>query len=109
MKNDIVQILYVAPNAGISKKTGNAYDMRMAQCIVEIVNEETGAPEPLIGEMLLPEKFKDIPPGRYQVVYCPGVTREKRVEGRVGEMIPVAGQAVRPVAAPAAPAASAKA
>ena len=55
MKN-IINILYVAKVAGRSKKTGNDYDMRMAQCVVERVNPETGAPEPLIGELVLPER-----------------------------------------------------
>lgn len=100
MKN-IIQILYVAKVAGRSKKTGNDYDMRMAQCIVERL-DENGAPAPLIGELVLPEKFKDTAPGRYEVTFEVSVSQDKRIGSQVSSMIPVPVGA-RP-AAPAAPA-----
>lgn len=101
MKN-VVNIIYVQQIAGKSKKTGNDYDMRMAQCIVERTNPETGAPEPLIGELVLPEKFKDTAPGRYEVTFALAVDKVKRVGSVVTDMVPVA-----PAARAAAPAAAA--
>jgi len=92
MKN-IIQIIYVEVVAGTSRKTGNAYDMRMAQCIVERVNAETGAPQPLIGELVLPEKFKDTPPGRYEVEFEVSVDRDKRIGSVVSSMVLVQTQA----------------
>lgn len=105
MKN-IIQILYVAKVAGRSKKTGNDYDMRMAQCIVERL-DENGAPAPLIGELVLPEKFKDTAPGRYEVEFEVSVSQDKRIGSVVSSMVPVASHA-RAVApsAPGAPAAA---
>lgn len=104
MKN-IIQILYVAKVAGRSKKTGNDYDMRMAQCIVERF-DENGAPAPLIGELVLPERFKDTAPGRYEVTFEVSVSQDKRIGSQVASMTAIPAQA-RPQApaAPAAPAA----
>ncbi|MDQ1921568.1 hypothetical protein [Massilia pseudoviolaceinigra] len=100
MKN-IIQIIYVAVVSGTSRKTGNAYDMRMAQCIVERNNPETGAPEPLIGELVLPEKFKETLPGRYEVEFEVSVDRDKRIGSVVSSMVPVQVQA-RPAPTPKA-------
>lgn len=104
MKN-IINILYVAKVAGRSKKTGNDYDMRMAQCVVERL-DENGAPAPLIGELVLPEKFKDTMPGRYEVEFEVSVSQDKRIGSVVSSMVPVpAGRA--PAAVAPAPAAKA--
>jgi hypothetical protein len=95
MKN-IITVVGVNKVAGTSKKSGNAYDMRMAQCIVELTDDQ-GNPAPLIGELVLPEKFKDTPPGRYEVTFEVMVDRDRRIGSRVSSMTPVS----RP--APAAP------
>lgn len=102
MKN-IIQVLYVAKVAGRSKKTGNDYDMRMAQCVVERTDPETGAPAPLIGELVLPEKFKDTPPGRYEVEFEVSVSQDKRIGSVVSSMVPApaGGRAAAPAPAPA--------
>jgi len=97
MKN-IINILFVAKVAGRSKKTGNDYDMRMAQCVVERVNKETGAPEPLIGELVLPEKFKDTQPGRYEVEFEVSVSQDKRIGSQVASMVPLRAEKSAPPA-----------
>lgn len=85
MKN-VIQIIGIVVVAGRSKKTGNDYDMRMAQCIVEKVNPETGESTPLIGELVLPEKFKDTKPGRYEVEFEVSVSQDKRIGAQVRTM-----------------------
>jgi hypothetical protein len=103
MKN-IIQIIHVTKVAGRSKTTGNDYDMRMAQCIVERTDPETGAPAPLVGELVLPEKFKDTAPGRYEVEFEVSVDRAKRIGSQVASMVLVSGaRAAAPAAATAAP------
>ncbi|SFA98737.1 hypothetical protein SAMN04515620_11115 [Collimonas sp. OK607] len=82
MKNTI-QILHVVTVAGRSKKTGNDYDMRMAQCIVHKVNRDTGVVEPLVGELVLPERFKETTPGMYEVEFEVAISQQKRVESTV--------------------------
>jgi hypothetical protein len=78
MKNRI-QILHVVQNAGKSKKTGNDYDMRLAQCIVHKVDRVSGEVVPLIGELLLPKQFNEIKPGTYDVEFEVAISNEKRV------------------------------
>lgn len=82
MKNTI-QILHVAQHAGRSKKTGNDYDMRMAQCIVQKANRDTGVIEPMIGELILPERFKDTQPGTYDVEFEIAIDSTKRIISQV--------------------------
>jgi hypothetical protein len=109
MKNTI-QIIHVVPVAGRSKKTGNDYDMRMAQCIVQKVDRETGAISPLIGELVLPERFKDTPPGTYEVEFEVAISNDKRIGAQVFSITPVAaGRAAAPSPAPTAAGGAAKA
>ena len=91
MKN-IIQILHVVAIAGTSKKTGNQYDMRMAQCIVQKANRDTGVIEPLIGELVLPDRFKDTPPGTYEVEFEVAIDNTKRVGAQVASITPVGAQ-----------------
>lgn len=95
MKNTI-QILHVTVVAGRSKKTGNDYDMRMAQCIVHKRNATTGEIEPLVGELVLPERFKETKPGTYEVEFEISISQDKRVGSVVSSIEPVA--AAKPVA-----------
>lgn len=94
MKNTI-QILHVSVVAGRSKKSGNDYDLRLAQCIVHKPNRDTGVIEPLIGELLLPERFKDTAPGTYEVEFEVSISNDKRVGSQVYSITP-ATPAVRP-------------
>lgn len=97
MKNTI-QILHVSVVAGRSKKTGNDYDMRMAQCIVHKANRDTGVMEPLVGELVLPEKFKDTPPGTYEVEFEVSISQDKRVGSQVYSITPISQSVARAVA-----------
>jgi hypothetical protein len=102
MKNTI-QIIHVVPLSGRSKKTGNDYDMRMAQCIVQKIDRETGLVTPLIGELVLPERFKDTTPGTYEVEFEVAIDNAKRIGAQVASITPVvAGRAAAPIAPAAA-------
>jgi len=101
MKNTI-QIIHVVPLTGVAKKSGNHYDMRLAQCVVQKVDRDTGAVTPLIGELVLPERFKEIQPGTYEVEFEVAIDNSKRVGAVVSTIVPVT--AGRSQAAPAAPA-----
>lgn len=108
MKN-IIEILHISVIAGRSKKTGNDYDMRMAQCIVHKTNRDTGVVEPLVGELVLPERYKNTLPGRYEVEFEVSISQDKRVGAQVCSIESV-GHAVKsaPAVSPA-PVASAPA
>ncbi|WP_211450858.1 hypothetical protein [Collimonas antrihumi] len=88
MSKTLIQILYVQKVAGRSKKTGNDYDMRMAQCIVHKTDKD-GQVIPLVGELVLPEKFKDIAPGSYEADFEVAIDQQKRVGSVVSELTPV--------------------
>lgn len=107
MKN-IIQILYVNKVSGRSSKTGRDYDLRMAQCIVERL-DENGMPAPLIGELVLPEKFKDTAPGRYEVTFEVAVSQDKRIGSVVSSITPAPAAQRAAAPAAAAPAAAPKA
>lgn len=101
MKNTI-QILHVSKIAGRSKKTGNDYDMRMAQCIVHKANRDTGVIEPLIGELVLPERYKDVEPGTYEVEFEVSISQDKRIGSQVASIVPAPAAAARSASAPSA-------
>jgi len=88
MAKSIIEILHVVPLSGVGKKTGNAYDMRFAQCIVHQPNKETGVIEPLVAEMLLPKQYNDIGRGMYEVDFRLSVSQQKRLESVVDSITP---------------------
>lgn len=100
-----IQILHVSVIAGRSKKTGNDYDMRMAQCIVHKANRDTGIIEPLIGELVLPERYKDTVPGTYEVEFEISISQDKRVGSQVFSITPAAAVRLAPAAASVVPSA----
>lgn len=83
-----IQIIYVKPLSGVAKKSGNAYDMRLAQTIAHVPNKETGQVEPLVGELVLPSDMKDTQPGFYLVDFRLSVSQQKRIESVVDSLIP---------------------
>lgn len=82
-----ITILSVVVNAGRSKKTGNDYDMRMAQTIAEVVQKD-GVILPMVGVLLLPEQHKDIKPGTYLIDFRLAVSQQGRIESVVDSMTP---------------------
>lgn len=77
-----IQIINVVQFAGRSKKTGNDYDMRNAQCVVHKPNDD-GVVMPLIGVLSLPEAYKDARPGLYDVEFESMVNSQGRVGAQV--------------------------
>jgi hypothetical protein len=94
----LIQILYVKQNAGTSKKTGNAYDMRMAQTVAQVTNKD-GIVEPLVGE-LMPENYKDTVPGYYLIDFRLSRSQQNRIESVV-DTLTVCDSKGNPVSAPA--------
>jgi hypothetical protein len=99
MSKSIVEIIHIVPLTGTAKKTGNAYDMRLAQCIVHQPNKDTGVVEPLVGELVLPAQYKDLQRGTYEVDFRLSISQQKRVESVVNTITPYT-----PKAAPKTPA-----
>jgi len=83
-----VEILSVTERAGFSKKSLKDYDMRFADCIVHKVDRDTGEVALLVGELLVPDRYKDIQPGMYEVEFEIAIGQDKRIGGRVSQMTP---------------------
>lgn len=99
-----VELLGVTARSGFSKKSLKDFDMRFADCIVHKADRETGEVALLVGELLVPDRFKDISPGTYDVEFELAVSQDKRIGGRVADMVPhvaakVAASAARGAAA----------
>jgi hypothetical protein len=99
-----VEVLSVTPRSGFSKKNLKDYDMLFADCLVHKVDRDTGEVALLVGELLVPDRFKDIKPGLYDVQFEIAIGNDKRIGGRVVEMTPKnAAAAAAPAAAVATP------
>lgn len=101
----LVEVLSVTPHAGFSKRTLKDYDMLFADCLVHKVDRDTGDVALLVGELLVPDRYKDISPGMYEVEFEIAIGQDKRIGGRVADITPVKpavviSSAPAPVAAP---------
>ena len=83
-----VEVLSVTARSGFSKKSLKDYDMLFADCLVHKVDRETGETALLVGELLVPDRFKDISPGLYDVEFEISIGQDKRIGGRVANMTP---------------------
>lgn len=99
-RNVTVEILSVTPRAGFSKKSLKDYDMLFADCIVHKVDRETGEVSQLVGELLVPDRYKDIKPGLYEVEFEISIAQDKRIGGRVADMKPKAAAVAAPAPLP---------
>lgn len=101
-----LQIISIIPIRGTSRKTGNAYEMFQAQCIVQTkgLDQETGAPlPPFVGVMTLANHLKETPPGLYEADFDLIQGRDNTVAARISTLRSVAPQATpKPGAGPAA-------
>lgn len=88
MKN-IIEVRFVQTVAGRSKKTGNDYDMRMAQCVVHKLNHKTNIVEPLVGVLALPDQYKELARGVYEVEFDVGLNRAGRIGSEIALISPV--------------------
>lgn len=94
----LVDVLSVTPRAGFSKRTLKDYDMLFADCLVHKIDRNTGEVALLVGELLVPDRYKDIAPGMYEVEFEIAIGQDKRIGGRVAEMTPKKALADKPVA-----------
>ena len=63
MNKQKLTILQVIKRGGIAKKTGNAWEIHAAQCVLEQSFE--GETQILVGTINLPDQLKAIQPGDY--------------------------------------------
>lgn len=78
-----LEILHVEHRDYTSKKTGKKGSMHFAQCVIHSAD---GTKK--IGELLLPEEFKDTAPGVYGVEFGLDTDFEKRVVAKPTKFVP---------------------
>ncbi|CAM2744257.1 hypothetical protein [Janthinobacterium lividum] len=98
-----IEVLSVTSRSGFSKKSLKDYNMLFADCLVHKVDRETGEVALLVGELLVPDTFKDVVPGLYEVEFEIAIGQDKRIGGRVVGMVPKVATASKAPQVPAVP------
>jgi len=98
-----IQVLSVEHKSGRSK-TGTDYSLHICQCVVHEVDAD-GVEKIQIGELVLPKNHPTVLPGMYDGEFGIAVGQDKRIGGRLLQLLPVA--AARSI--PSAPAPAQKA
>lgn len=83
-----IDVLAVNRRSGVSRKTGEAYNMASAECVFHSTDPETGAARLVAGEMMLPRGQEDIQPGRYVASMIFRRNREGRIEAGIAKLVP---------------------
>lgn len=88
----LINILAINTDTGISKKTGNAWSMPKAQCVV------TGPDGVVkIGELILPKALAETKPGQYLAEFELDVSFDRVVVPRITALHPFAAKTAQPV------------
>ena len=89
-----IQVLRVEVRRGVSRKTGQPYQMAEAQCVFYAPHPDTGELQPSVGTMLLPRGQEDVPAGNYDAAFTLRSNREGRVEAVIAKLVPSRSAAV---------------
>jgi hypothetical protein len=88
----LIEIVAINEASGISKKTGNAWTMHKAQCVVRGPDNSV-----VIGELMLPKELAlTTTPGKYLAEFELGVSFERIVVPRI-TALHVFGETAKPV------------
>jgi len=100
MSKQKLTILQVIQRGGISKRTGQPWEIHTAQCVLE--QESSDGKQILVGTINLPAALKDSPTGEYLAEFALQQSMEGKLEPRIVSLVPFG----RPTAKAAASAAS---
>lgn len=94
----VLQILSTETKEGVGKKSGQAYKMVVAQCV--LTDTQTG--EIKVGELTLPKDVADPKPGHYKATFKIGVDfQTKKIGGILAGLEPVQARPASPAPSPA--------
>lgn len=96
MSKQKLTILDVAHRSGIAKKTGNAWAIHEAQCILE--QEDSEGKSLLVGTINLPDALKESAPGDYLAEFSFFRSMEGKLEPRVVSLVPFGMPGAKPKA-----------
>lgn len=86
MNKQKLTILDVAHRSGTSKKTGNAWAIHEAQCILE--QEDANGKSVVVGTINLPDTLKESAPGDYLAEFSFFKSMDGKLEPRVVSLVP---------------------
>lgn len=92
-----IQVLSVEHRSGRSK-TGSDYSLHICQCVVREVDAD-GVEKIQVGELVLPKGHPEVKAGDYDGEFGIAVGQDKRIGGRLIQLLPVvAARAAAPAA-----------
>ncbi|AJY28032.1 cellulose synthase [Burkholderia pseudomallei] len=86
MSKQKLTILQVIQRGGISKRTGQPWEIHTAQCVLEQENSE--GKQILVGTINLPAALKDSAPGDYLAEFALQQSMEGKLEPRIVSLAP---------------------
>lgn len=95
-----IQVLSVEHKSGRAK-SGNDYSMDVAQCVVFDADQKTGEEKILVGELVLPKGHAPVSAGMYEGEFGIAVGQDKRIGGRLLQLIAIKTPTASPVKNPA--------
>jgi len=87
MNKQKLTILQVIQRGGTSKKTGLAWEIHSAQCILEQETEKEGK-QLLVGTINLPKDLKESQPGDYLAEFSFQQAMDGKLEPRIVSLVP---------------------
>lgn len=81
-----IQVLSITERKG--NKNGKDWRMNVCQCIAYPINQETGAEEIRVGELILPKNHEPVTPGEYDGEFGIVVGYDKQIGGQLVKLIP---------------------
>ncbi|ABN83768.1 cellulose synthase [Burkholderia pseudomallei] len=86
MSKQKLTILQVIQRGGISKRTGQPWEIHTAQCVLE--QESSEGKQILVGTINLPAALKDSPTGDYLAEFALQQSMEGKLEPRIVSLVP---------------------
>ena len=87
-----IQVLSVEHRSGRSK-TGSDYSLHICQCVVREIDAD-GVEKIQVGELVLPKGHSEVRPGDYDGEFGIAVGQDKRIGGRLIQLVPVVARSV---------------
>jgi hypothetical protein len=96
MNKQKLSILEVIKRSGIAKKTGNAWEIHAAQCV--LMQDVDGKSQIVVGTINLPDHLKMTEPGDYLAEFAFFQSMEGKLEPRITSLQPFGMSAAKPKA-----------
>ncbi|TKC83787.1 cellulose synthase [Trinickia terrae] len=94
MNKQKLSILQVIKRSGVSKRTGNPWEIHAAQCVLE--QDVEGEKQILVGTINMPNHLKDVLAGDYLAEFAFAQSIEGKLEPRIVSLQPFGMPSAKP-------------